>query len=271
MKIAVAGHKGFVGSELIKRGCVPLDCDTTKRNSVEYEVNRLSPDVIIYAAVEDNVEWCEENPKGAYNTNVQGVVNVTDYFGGVFIYLSSVHVFSGSRYFDYSEKQKPDPISVFGFTKWGGEIATDVSSFLCKRAIVIRTSKLFNYESLQYDIFFDALGNGYEIEKSDLIKRSFLYLPHFVNGLMKIFDDISDTTWEDDIPDLLHIAGTDTMSYYKFWDMIAMGLDIDPNLVEPAKFGETDVPNRGGLSTSLAKKLGIPLYSASDGIKEMLK
>jgi dTDP-4-dehydrorhamnose reductase len=263
MKIAVAGHKGFVGSELIKRGCVPLDCDVTKRNLVEYEVNRVSPDVIIYAATEDNVEWCEENQKGAYNVNVQGVVNVTDYFGGVFIYLSSVHVFSGSRYFDYSEKQKPDPISVFGFTKWGGEIATDVSSFLCKRAIVVRTSKLFNYKFLEENIHF--LQDGCNIEASDLLKRSFLYLPHFVDGIFSIIH------FMDDIPDLIHIAGTDTMSYYKFWDMIAMGLDIDPNLVEPAKFGKTDVPNRGGLSTSLAKKLGIPLYSASDGIKEMLE
>ena len=263
MKIAVVGHKGFVGSELIKRGCIPFDCDVTKRDSVEYEVNRLSPDVIIYAAAKDNVKWCEENPKGAYNVNVQGVVNITDYFGGIFIYLSSVHVFSGSRYFDYSEKHKPDPISSFGFTKWGGEIATDISSFLCKRAIVIRTSKLFNYMSLRKYII--VLNSNLRIVKSDLIKRSFLYLPHFVDGLMCVIQDVSV------MPDLLHIAGTDTMSYYKFLDMLAMELGVDSNLVEPAKFGKTAVPNRGGLSTSLAKKLGIPLYSASDGIKEMLK
>ena len=263
MKIAVAGHKGFVGSELIKRGCVPLDCDVTKRDSVEYEVNRVSPDVIIYAAAKNDVEWCEENPKGAYSVNVQGVVNVTDHFDGIFIYLSSVHVFSGKKYFPYSENHKPDPISVLGFTKWGGEIATDVSSFLCKRAIVVRTSKLFNYKFLEKNIHF--LQDGCNIEANDLCKRSFLYLPHFVEGIMGVIQDVSV------MPDLLHIVGTDIMSYYRFWNLIVEELNIDPNLVEPKKFGKTDVPNRGGLSTSLAKKLGIPLYSASDGIKEMLK
>jgi len=265
MKIAVAGHKGFVGSELIKRGCIPLDCDVTKRSSVNYEVNRVYPDVIIYAAAKGNVEWCEEHPKEAYNVNVQGVVNITDHFDGIFIYLSSSHVFSGNRYFDYSEKHKPDPINRYGFTKWAGELATDVSSFMCKRAIVIRTSKLFNLDWVMSGAEYYALREGREIGKSDLIKRSFLYLPHFVDSLMDFIDNI------ETMPDLLHIAGTDTMSYYRFWDMLAMELGIDSNLVEPTKFGKTYMPNRGGLSTSLAKKLGIPLYSASEGIKEMLK
>jgi len=265
MKIAVAGHKGFVGSELIKRGCIPLDCDVTKRDSVEYEVNRLSPDVIIYASAKSDVEWCEENPKKAYDVNVQGVVNITDYFDGVFIYLSSVHVFSGKRYFDYSEKHKPSPVNTYGFTKWGGELATDISSFLCKRSITIRTSKLFNYERLRLDI--KMLREGGEIEKTDIIKRSFLYLPHFVDGLMYVIENIKT------MPDLLHISGTATMSYYRFWEMISQYI-IGENLVKPREHRLRDVvdrPLRGGLSTSLAEKLGVPLYSAYDGIGEMLK
>jgi len=265
MKIAVAGHKGFVGSELIKRGCVPLGCDVTQKSYVNYEVGIVDPDVIIYAASKDDVAWCEENPKEAYKVNVQGAVNILDFFTGIFIYLSSVHVFSGKRYFDYSEKHKPAPISNYGFTKWAGEIVVDISSHMCKRAITVRTSKLFNYDRLAKALARMILRNDREIEKTDVIRRSFLHLPHFVDGLMAVIGDI------DNMPDLLHIAGTDTMSYYKFWCFIADNLDIDSNLIIPKKFGRAAVPNRGGLSTSLAKKLGIPLYSASDGIKEMLK
>lgn len=266
MKIAVVGHKGFVGKELIKNGCVPLECDVTQRSSVDSEIKQVSPDVIIYAEEYSDIDKCEKFPKKSYNLNVQGVVNVTDHLpDGIFIYLSSVHVFSGHKMFNYSEKHKPDPINIYGFTKWGGELATEVSAFLCKRAIVVRTSKLFNRESLEEDI--ELIKTEHEIERSDLIKRSFLYLPHYAEGLMKVIQNV------DNVPDLIHIAGTQTLSCARFWNLIADWFDGYEHLVKSIKL---DPENRntcyhGGLSTRLAKKSGIPLYSANDGIKEMLK
>jgi len=266
MKIAVSGHEGFVGSELIKQGCVPLDCDVTREDSVEFEISQVRPDVIIYAAGHTDVEWCEKHPDDAYKVNVQGVKNVTDHFGGIFIYLSSNYVFSGKNYFDYSENHNPSPINYYGYTKWGGELATDVSSFLCKRAIIIRTSKLFNHPFLLEDI--KRLYNGETLEKTTIIKRSFLYLPHFVEGLMYAIQNI------DKMPNLIHISGTDTLSYYQLWYFIAKELMLDTGLVKKRDWWLTDMtdrPRRGGLSVGLAKSLGIPLYSAYDGIKEMLQ
>ena len=219
-----------------------------------------------FSPAKDDVEWCEENPKKAYNVNVQGVVNITDHFDGIFIYLSSVHVFSGKRYFAYSEKHKPEPVNCYGYTKWGGELATEVSSFLCKRAITVRTSKLFNYSSLEPNI--SHVKRDHEIEATAIVKRSFLYLPHFVAGLLHVVN------WANQMPDLVHIAGTETISYWQFWNEIAQRFDGYEHLVKPMRSWvkrEENRPRRGGLSVKLAESLGIPTYSAYDGIKEMLK
>jgi dTDP-4-dehydrorhamnose reductase len=112
-----------------------------------------------------------------------------------------------------------------------------------------------------------------KMEFPTFIKRSFVYLPHLVEGISWVvehLDDVPDIL-NIDVPDILNIAGTDTLSYYQLWQLIAEQFGIDKEYVVPRKH-EIDLaprPFRGGLNTRLTKKLGVPLYSALDGIKEM--
>lgn len=263
MHIAVTGYEGQIGSELIKLGYEPLKCDITDLDQVNDEIHRVKPDVIIHCAALTDVAYCEENGKKAFAVNVGGVNNMLYDFNGIFIYLSTVHVFDGQKYWNYSERHSPNPINTYGFTKWAGET---ISTYGTCRSIVVRISKTFSRESLHETI--SALVDGKQIEFPTFIKRSFNEVSHCAEGISWLAENVHE------IPDLklINIAGTDTLSYYQFWQWVARTVKFDESRVVPRKH-EIDLPPRpfrGGLSTRLAKKLGVPLYSAIDGLKDMV-
>ena len=263
MKIAVTGNgAGNLRNELLARGCVPLACDITDAEATEKEIKTVSPDVIIHCAAMTDVDACEEHPKTAFDVNVVGTSNVASVFDGEFIYISTDHVFSGKKYFLSSEKHSPSPVNAYGFTKWSGEIVANVG--ICK-TYVVRTSKLFTREMLQYDLYNLQEYSDMTREYTGLIKRSFLWLPHFAEALME-YVKLGNK------PDILNLAGTESMSYYRFWQKIAKKFSIPEDRITERKHklkGVVDRPFRGGLNVSLAKKLGLPLYSADEGIHAM--
>jgi dTDP-4-dehydrorhamnose reductase len=261
-RIAVTGSDGQIGKELIKYGYEPLKCDVTDFDEVRDELHRVKPDVIINCAAITDVGYCEENKEKAFAVNVRGVSNLLYDFYGTFIYLSTVHVFNGQKYWDYSEKHRPDPVNTYGFTKWAGE---QVSTYGTCRPVTIRISRTFSGESIQDTLY--NLQNGESQEFPTFIKRSFNEVSHCAEGIAWLAEHVHE------IPDLkiLNIAGTDTWSYHRFWQAISKEFQLDDKNVIPRKH-EIDLPPRpfrGGLNTGLAKKLGVPLYSAIDGIRKI--
>ena len=263
-KISVTGHKGKIGSELVKLGYEPLECDVTDLDQVNDEIHRVKPDVIIHCAAISDVAYCEnkENMDKVFAVNVRGVSNILYDFYGIFIYLSTVHVFNGEKYWDYSERHQPSPINTYGFTKWAGETISDYGT--C-RSVVVRISKTFSMESIQDTLY--NLQNGESQEFPTFIKRSFNHVSHCAEGISWLAENVHT------IPDLklINIAGTDTLSYYQFWQWAARTFELDEKLIISRKH-EIDLPPRpfrGGLSTRLASKLGVPLYSAIDGLKKI--
>jgi dTDP-4-dehydrorhamnose reductase len=264
-KIAVTGHEGRIGSLLVKRGYTPLECDIADEEQVRDTVLSVNPDVIIHCAAMTDVGWCEENKKEASKVHIRGTDNVLQSFkGSTFIYLSTVHVFNGRKYFDYTEKHEPSPVNEYGWTKWAGEI---VANTFAERPIVLRISKAFDYEWMKSAL--DVIQNPYEISDSAVmvefptfIKRSFVYTPHLVEGIAWVAENLPDVK-------LLNVSGTDTLSYYDFWVWAAKMLGLDENRIIPRKheIDEYPRPFRGGLNVKKAKKLGVPLYSVIDGLK----
>jgi dTDP-4-dehydrorhamnose reductase len=258
MKIAVTGHEGRIGSLLVKRGYAPLECDITNPEEVQSALHGANPDVIIHCAAMTDVGWCEENPKEASKVHIRGTDTVLREFEGTFIYLSTVHVFNGRKYFDYSEKHEPAPVNTYGWTKWGGEIVTQT---FAKRSIVLRISKAFDYEWMKNGII---LNNYWEtdVEFPTFIKRSFVYTPHLVEGISWVAENLPDVK-------LLNISGIDTLSYYDFWVRASKMLGLDESRIIARKHEIEDYPRpfRGGLNVKKAKKLGVPLYSVVDGLE----
>jgi dTDP-4-dehydrorhamnose reductase len=259
MKISVLGHTGYVGSFLVGIGYEPLDCDVTNVESIKDKIRDNSPDFIIYCAAITDIDKCEENPELAMQVNAYGVANVLNNFDGRFIYLSSDHIFKGSSWKKYSENSEVDPQNMYGLSKYAGEVMALTSP----KAKVIRTSKLFSIATVYPTL--EKLWNNEQVEFTTLIYRSFYYITHFLDGIDYCISNF------DKLPNILHIASCNTMSYYDFWLAIADKFGIDKKLIIPRRYKIDAAPRpfKVKLSTSLAQQYGVPIYSTSMGINRL--
>jgi dTDP-4-dehydrorhamnose reductase len=274
MKIAITGYKGMVGSEILRQRPEydAFKCDITNPIKVRSEIERIKPDIIIHCAALTDVHECEKDKKKAFAVNVRGTGNIAEWCKrGHFIYLSTDHVFDGNRYWAYSEKHKPHPINDYGMTKFMGEAVANFAS----NPVIVRSSKLFDYEMVKDDL--ECLGSGMEVDFTDRIYRTFVHVEHFVEGLLSLVDKIVDKEVViDKKSNIINISGKDRYTYYMFWFLLAreFGIPLE-RVIKRTKtleqMGiETDPrPFRCGLNTKKAERMGIPIYSANDGIELM--
>tara|TARA_R110000744_G_scaffold31677_1_gene74348 strand:+ start:729 stop:1586 length:858 start_codon:yes stop_codon:yes gene_type:complete len=106
-----------------------------KNNSVSYCINCAA-----YTAVDK----AESNKEFAERVNVLGAKNLAiacESNGAVLIHISTDFVFDGMQTKLYDEKDKANPLSVYGMTKLNGEL---VIADVLKEHIIIRTSWLYS-------------------------------------------------------------------------------------------------------------------------------
>lgn len=253
---------GKIASKLIDRGILFISADVTDAYDIRSLIRAIDPDVIIHTAAITDVDECAKDPTHALNVNAVGVNNIVDWWTGKFIYLSTDHVFSGTKWISsgYTERHEPSPVNEYGLTKLAGE---SIALSGVAKAKVIRTSKIFS--SFTIDDFMNDLVYEDDFEITGLLKRSFLYDEHFVDGLLDAVEKF------DNLPEILNIAGTSILSYAEFYKLVCrvFSIDEDSFTVRKTKLKEaTPRPLRAGLNIKQAEKLGIPLYSALDGIKQ---
>lgn len=140
MKILVTGCAGMLGSsvypKLIKKGHFVKATDINLTDSwlefldvrdkdkiSEYTKN-LGLDMIMHLAAETNLETCELNKDQAHLTNAVGTENIAltcKKLDIPMVYVSTAGVFDGTKEGLYNESDKPNPINVYGETKFQGE------------------------------------------------------------------------------------------------------------------------------------------------------
>ncbi len=160
MRILITGSNGMLGSDLVKvlspyevsgLGRGPsrhdqisyLETDITNRSAVLKAVSSLKPAIVIHAAADTDVDGCEQNPRQAFSVNVEGtkhVAEAADSCGAVLIFISSDYVFDGTKTEPYEEDDHPNPISVYGRSKYEAEEFLKAHS---RSVWVIRSSWLF--------------------------------------------------------------------------------------------------------------------------------
>lgn len=262
MKISITGHQGIVGSELLRRGCIPLELDIRDVNQVNEVIKEDNSDVIIHLAALTDVEQCQINPMAAFYVNTRGTFNLDRAIGTSkwMVLVSTDHVFNGKGMFPNTETRTPKPVNYYGLTKYAAE-----SLLLPTKRLLIRTSKLFNYSSLL--LIIKKLQLGKSLQFSSLIYRSYLHVNYFVDGLLYAVDNI------ETMPRVLHIAGLETINEYQFFERVCKTIGVDMRQITKRDWELEDVaprPLRGGLNVNLAKSLGVPLKKISDSL-ELLK
>lgn len=146
MKVLVTGVNGQLGhdvvNELEKRGIEAVgtdinNMDITDADSVDRVIKAEAPDAVIHCAAYTAVDAAEDNEEICRRINVDGTQHIADVCKELdikMIYISTDYVFGGQGVRPWEPDDDRDPQSVYGQTKYEGELA--VQNTLSKYFIV---------------------------------------------------------------------------------------------------------------------------------------
>lgn len=148
------GAKGMLGRDLVEtlRSSFPEDeitgwdvdeIDIQEERSTVTRIGNLEPGVIINVAAYTDVDGCELNEKKAFAINAEGMKHVAlgaATCGAKLVTLSTDYIFDGKKGNPYLEEDPPNPLNIYGRSKWKGE---QYIQELAKGALIIRTQWLY--------------------------------------------------------------------------------------------------------------------------------
>lgn len=135
MKVLVTGVKGQLGydvaGELVKRGAevvgVDVDeMDITDEAAVQRVILGAAPDAVIHCAAYTAVDAAEDNEEMCRRVNADGtryIANVCKELDIKMLYISTDYVFDGQGTRPWEPDDERNPLSVYGQTKYEGELA----------------------------------------------------------------------------------------------------------------------------------------------------
>ncbi len=282
MRVAIIGASGQLGTDLL-RGfgedssfeVVPLahkDLDVTRPETLSL-LKEIKPDVIINTAAYVRVDDAELYPEKAFAVNAIGALNVARVageIGAINVYISTDYVFDGEKGEPYTEEDVPNPINVYGASKYGGEVFTRNYS---GKSYIIRVASLYGKAG--------ASGKGgnfveWVIEKA---KRG--------EELRIVDDQFMSPTYTGDVAGTLgeflklkpefgvyHMVDEGHCSWYGFTRAIfeILGWDVE---VKPIKSSELNRlarrPGFSALENRKLRKLGLSMPGWREGLREYLK
>ena len=147
------GNKGMLGSEVesflvsnkVPFICSDLEVDITDENSlrsyIEFKDKKI--EWVVNCSAYTAVDQAEEEPEKAFKVNSNGVFNLTKMaktLNAVLIHISTDYVFDGNKQSAYLENDVPNPVGVYGKSKWQGDqhIIRDLNSYF-----IFRTAWLY--------------------------------------------------------------------------------------------------------------------------------
>lgn len=150
-KIVVLGSNGQLGSDLIKVLALEHELIASTHADVDaasfdvlYQLEQYADaDYIINCIATTNVDGCEDNPQTTFVINSGFVVQLAKFCQVheiTLIHISTDYVFDGSCNRPYTELDQPNPLNVYGLSKYAGEIA--VGNYASKY-FILRVSSLF--------------------------------------------------------------------------------------------------------------------------------
>jgi dTDP-4-dehydrorhamnose reductase len=151
LRILITGAEGQLGRdvcrEALRRGHEALgvdraDFDLADREAVCAALEAALPDAVVHCAAYTAVDRAENEPDLARAVNEGGTAALAGCCARRdlwLIYISTDYVFDGSGNRPWEPEDRPAPLSVYGKTKWLGELAATRNP----RHMIVRTSWVF--------------------------------------------------------------------------------------------------------------------------------
>ncbi|MCK4524281.1 dTDP-4-dehydrorhamnose reductase [candidate division WOR-3 bacterium] len=235
MKIYIIGKNGQLGSDindvLSEKHSVEgggRECFDITRTDEFFSFIKNKSDLIINTSAYHNVPLCEDNIEQANTMNAYIPEKMAAFcFENhiKFIHFSTDYVFDGLKNKPYIETDTPNPLNVYGKSKYNGEIAI---AKVNPDALIMRISGIYgkNPGSIKgYNFVNKILSDG---EKQLKVVNDQMVSPTYTKNIAKQILHIIDK----DIKGIIHCADKGEITWYDFAREILSIAGIEKQVIE---------------------------------------
>jgi dTDP-4-dehydrorhamnose reductase len=279
-RILVIGAKGMLGRDLVEvlrtssRNDEIVawdlgDLDIREEQSTIAKIESIYPEIVINVAAFTNVDECESNEEKIFAINAEGMRHVA--LGALrchakVVYLSTDYVFDGSKKEPYLESDPPNPLNVYGRSKWKGE---QYVQELVENSLIIRTQWLYGRYG---NNFVTSILRQVREKRVLSIVNDQIGSPTYTKDLSKAISVLI----QRDVKGIFHVANSDLCTWYTFGQAILkltgiVGVKIIP--ISSKELGRpAPRPSYSALSTQkLKRETGMMLRPWSEALKDYLQ
>ena len=191
--IWLIGNSGLLGQEIelmLKEEKLPYigtasQVNITNLDNLEKFAMDKNIDWIINCAAYTAVDNAEKDSHNAFNLNCHAVMNITQIVkkkDAKIIHISTDYVFDGTKTDKYVEEDIPNPINIYGKSKYAGELA-----LTWEKRFILRTSWLFGHNRAN---FVKTMLNLFKTKKQLKVINDQFGLPTYTKDLVEIIKNI---------------------------------------------------------------------------------
>ena len=239
MRILITGAEGQLGHDLVaafhEHEIVALtraQLDVADRDQVLQAAGLVEPDAVVHAGAWTDVDGCELDADRAYQVNSLGTRHIVEgarMVGARVCYVSTDYVFDGTASSPYREWDDPNPRSVYGRSKLGGERELDPGSTL------VRTSWVCGLNGRNFVKTVLRLAD----ERDELTVVDDQHgCPTFTPDLAEMIRRLVVAR----LPGTFHVTNQGSTSWFGFAREILAAAGLDPGRVRPIPTAGLDPP-----------------------------
>jgi len=272
----LSGRYEVIGIDIVKlttkdqRPTTFIECDITDGEETIANIASVKPDTVIHTAACTDVDGCEQNPEKAHRVNALGTETIAlacRKCGAFLYYISTDFVFDGEKESAYVEKDLPNPVNIYGKSKFDGE--KFVQSLL-KDFIIVRSSWLFGKGGRN---FVDTLLNKAKSERRIKVVDDQFGSPTYTRDLGRAINRLIGST--ERLSGIYHITNSGSCSWHEFAKEILKVRGVSGVVLEPATSGDINRPARRPKMSILENQryqelTGEKLRPWQDALKEYL-
>jgi len=244
--------------------------DISNLDLVMTTLQREQPDAVINCAAWTDVDGCESDQARAYAANTLGPENLAKAsrrLGAVLVTISTDYVFAGDRDEFYTQRDDPNPQSVYAVAKLDGERRAQMA---CARTIVVRSGFIFGPGGRN---FLSTVGE--RVTHGDKIAAisDAWGTPTYSRQLAARLRELAQL----DLPGVYHVVNSgDGASYEEFARAFVQAMGRDPTLIESSTAASlkrpAPRPRNSRLRCLLSEAMGLtPLPLWQDAVRDFVK
>jgi dTDP-4-dehydrorhamnose reductase len=262
MRVLITGAGGQLGHDLVAAfagdevvAATRAQLDVADRDAVLQALTTLRPDAVVHAGAWTDVDGCEGDPDRAFQVNALGTRHIAEgarLAGARVCYVSTDYVFDGRAGRAWVEWDTPNPLSVYGRSKLGGEWELDPGSTL------VRTSWVCGARGHNFvRSILRAAAERDELAVVDDQRGSPTLTPDLAAAIRRLVVAR--------LPGTFHVTNQGSTTWFGFAQAIVAAAGMDPAKVRPISTGELQPPRpaprpaNSVLDNAALRLMGLPL------------